>query len=164
MDFVDYSVLHFISEPRKVILHLFFTMAANSASKIIDQMHHNDPFSLWLNIQRLDEGEGYCTLGMEVRREMLNGFDIVHGGILFSLADSALAFAANTAGDQQVSLETSITYYKPAKVGDTVIAEAKRIHQTSRIGHFEVRISCGEVQLALMKGLVYNTQKKWTNE
>ena len=69
------------------------------ATKVVDQMYDNDPFSLWLGIERVEDGVGSSVLRMTVTQEMLNGFGIAHGGITYSLADSALALRpADSAG------------------------------------------------------------------
>ena len=70
----------------------------NQSEKIVDTMYQNDAFSQWLGIEIIDVYEGFCQLKMTVRKEMLNGFQIAHGGIAYSLADSALAFASNSHG------------------------------------------------------------------
>ena len=77
-------------------------------SKIVDKMYENDAFSKWLGIKRIEDGAGKSVLQMTVRKEMLNGFDIVHGGITYSLADSALAFASNGHGRKAVSVENMV--------------------------------------------------------
>jgi acyl-CoA thioesterase len=128
----------------------------SKASQIIDKMMEKDFFSQWLGIERIEEGEGFCTLKMTIRQEMCNGFGIAHGGISFSLADSALAFASNSHGQQAVSLETSITHIKPLKPGDIIIAKAREIHVSRKIGHYEVRVEKeNEEVIALFKGIVY---------
>jgi acyl-CoA thioesterase len=66
---------------------------AHQPEDIVAQMYENDYFSQWLGIERLEVRAGYCRLGLEIRRDMLNGFGLAHGGIAYSLADSALAFA-----------------------------------------------------------------------
>ena len=60
------------------------------ASKVVDRMYNNDLFSQWLGIERIQDGAGSSELKMTIRKEMLNGFDIAHGGITYALADSAL--------------------------------------------------------------------------
>ena len=70
----------------------------NQSEKIVDKMYQNDAFSQWLGIEVVEVKDGYCKLNMTVRKEMLNGFQIAHGGIAYSLADSALAFASNSHG------------------------------------------------------------------
>jgi acyl-CoA thioesterase len=131
----------------------------SKASEFIDAMMEKDYFSQWLGIERLAEGEGFCTLRMIIRKEMCNGFGIAHGGISFSFADSALAFASNSRGSQAVSLETSITHIKPLNPGDIIIATAKELHVSRKIGHYEVRIEKENGELtALFKGMVYFRQ------
>src|SRR5262245_56903551 len=98
------------------------------ASEIIEGMMQKDYFSQWLGIERIEEGEGFCTLRMTIRQERCNGFGIAHGGISFSLADSALAFASNSHGPQAVSLETSISHLKPLRPGDIILAKAKELN------------------------------------
>ena len=65
------------------------------AQKVVDTMFANDYFSQWLGIERVKVEPGHCILKMQIRKEMLNGFSIAHGGIAYSFADSALAFASN---------------------------------------------------------------------
>ena len=126
------------------------------ATEIIDAMMEKDYFSQWLGVERLEESEGYCKLKMKIRKEMCNGFEIAHGGITYSFADSALAFASNSGGRQAVSLETSISHIKPLKTGDIIIATAQQKNLTNRIGIYEVRIEKENAELvALFKGTVY---------
>ena len=75
------------------------------AERIVNQMFENDAFSKWLGIERIQVDLGTCVLQMKIRKEMLNGFGIAHGGITYALADSALAFASNSQGRQAVSIE-----------------------------------------------------------
>jgi hypothetical protein len=74
--------------------------ATTLAQRVVARMYDNDPFSIWLGIERVAIDTGRCALRMTVRPEMLNGFAIAHGGITYSLADSCLAFAANSHGIQ----------------------------------------------------------------
>lgn len=130
--------------------------------KIVERMYEFDHFSQWLGIEKTLVEKGHVILEMTVTKEMLNGFGIAHGGITYSLADSALAFAANTRGIQSVSIETSINHIKPTKEGDTLIAEAKELNLTNKTGLFEVKIHNQEQELvALFKGMVYRTGKEW---
>src|SRR5215213_6284087 len=109
-------------------------METSKAQKIVDHMINKDLFSQWLGIERLGEGAGYCKLTMTVRHEMCNGFGIAHGGITYSLADSALAFASNSHGRHAVSIETSISHLQPLKPGDVLIATAEEKSCSNRIG------------------------------
>ena len=93
---------------------------------------------------------------------MLNGFGIAHGGITYSLADSALAFSANGHGIQSVSIETSVSHTKPVKEGDTLRTSVVEESLTSKIGIYTVSIfNQKEEKVALFKGTVYRTGKEW---
>ena len=98
--------------------------AEERARQIVNRMFENDPFSQWLGIERLVVKPGHCVLRMAIRREMLNGFAIAHGGITFSLADSALAFASNSQGRHAVSIDTSISHITSLREGDILTATA----------------------------------------
>jgi len=132
------------------------------AKQIVDKMMEHDQFSKWLGVERMEEGAGYCTLRMTIRPEMCNGFHIAHGGISFSLADSALAFASNAHGRQAVSIETSISHIKPLHAGDIIIAKATEKSLTNRIAIYDVRIEKENGELvALFKGTVYRKEQEW---
>lgn len=135
------------------------------ATRVVDQMYNNDPFSIWLGIERVQESEGTSTLRMKVRKDMLNGFGIIHGGVTFSLADSALAFASNSHGIQSVSIDNSINYFEPASEGDLLTATTEEIRITNKIGLYHITITnqLGN-KIALFKGMVYRTGKSWFND
>ncbi len=131
------------------------------AKNVVDKMLNGDAFSQWLGIEILEISEGFCKLKMTVRDEMTNGFDIAHGGIAYSLADSALAFAANSHGIQSVSIETSISHTEKVVAGDVLIAKAKEIY-TDKTGIYSVVIvNQNKDMIAHFKGTVYRTGKKW---
>ena len=104
----------------------------NLAKKVVNKMLGGDAFSQWLGIEILEIHEGFCKLRMTVRDEMTNGFKIAHGGIAYSLADSALAFAANSHGTKSLSIETSISYTKKVETSDTLTAIAKEIKKSEK--------------------------------
>jgi acyl-CoA thioesterase len=135
------------------------------ATRVIDKMYNNDPFSIWLGIERIEESEGSSTLRMTVRNEMLNGFGIIHGGVTFSLADSALAFASNSHGIQSVSIDNSINYFEPAREGDVLTAHTEEINITRKTAlyHMTITNQSGK-KIALFKGMVYRTGKPWFEE
>ncbi len=134
----------------------------SKVTSIINHMMAKDLFSQWLGIERLEEREGFCKLKMTVRPEMCNGFAIAHGGITYSFADSALAFASNSHGRQAVSIETSISHIKPLYAGDIIIATAFEKNVSIRIGIYEVRIEKENGDLvALFKGTVFRKDKEW---
>ena len=128
---------------------------------IVSKMMDSDHFSQWLGIEVLALSEGHCKLKMKVRREMLNGFSILHGGISFSLADSCFAFASNSRGLLCVSLQASISYPLSAKEGDVLIAESKEISfgKSSAIYDVEVKVEGTEILIAIFRGVGYRTNK-----
>jgi acyl-CoA thioesterase len=132
------------------------------ATAIIDAMMSKDYFSQWLGLERLEEKDGFCKLMMTIRPEMCNGFEIAHGGISYSLADSALAFASNSHGRQAVSVETSISHIKPLKAGDVIIATAEEKSRSNKIAIYEVRVEKENGELvALFKGTVFRKETEW---
>jgi acyl-CoA thioesterase len=134
----------------------------NQSEKIVDTMYQNDAFSQWLGIEIIDVSEGFCQLKMTVRKEMLNGFQIAHGGIAYSLADSALAFASNSHGRKSLSVETSISHTVSVKEGDSLIAVSNEISLSPKIGIYLISIkNQNEQEVALFKGTVYRTSKEW---
>jgi acyl-CoA thioesterase len=132
------------------------------ASRIVDAMYYKDPFSQWMGIIRLEDGPGISKLQMTVREEMLNGFSIAHGGITYSLADSALAFASNAHGIQAVSIETSISHVKKVVAGDVLTTEVEERNLTSKTGLYYITIyNQNEDAVAHFKGTVFRTGKPW---
>lgn len=130
------------------------------AKRVINHMLQKDLFSQWLGIQVVEIKEGYSKLKMTVRKEMINGFDIVHGGIAFSLADSAFAFACNNRNNLSVALDTSINFLKPVHVDDELFAEAKEIHNGKSTGLYQVTISNQKNHVvAIFKGTCFRTNK-----
>lgn len=136
-----------------------------SAWDIVAKMMKKDAFSKWLGIELVVVEEGYAKIKMTVREEMLNGFGIAHGGIAFSLADSALAFASNGHGQKAVSTNTSITHFKGTKAEDVLTAETHQHNIGEKIAHYQVIITNqNEEQVAVFNGSVYRTSKIWEAE
>jgi acyl-CoA thioesterase len=134
----------------------------NKATRIIDAMMDKDLFSQWLGIERLEEKQGYCRLRMTLRPEMCNGFGIAHGGISFSFADSAFAFASNSQGRHAVSIECSISHIRPLQAGDAIMAIAEEKSLGNRTAIYEVRVEKENGELvALFKGTVFRKDKEW---
>ena len=128
---------------------------------VVNHMMENDFFSQWLGIQVLEIKEGYSKITMPVRKEMVNGFGIVHGGIPFSLADSAFAFACNNRNNLSVALDVTITFTKPVNVGDELTAEAKEFHNGKSTGVYLIAVTNQKnEQVALFKGTCFRTGKK----
>jgi len=132
------------------------------AKKVVDKMYEKDAFSQWLGIKRIEDGVGISVLQMTVRKEMLNGFYILHGGITYSLADSALAFASNGHGRKAVSVETSISHTHACKEGDVLTTHTQEMSLSNKIGVYQITITNQEDRtVALFKGTVYRTSKNW---
>jgi acyl-CoA thioesterase len=129
--------------------------------EIVNKMFQNDFFSQWLGITVESIEEGTCTLSMTIRKEMLNGFAIAHGGINYSLADSALAFASNSHGRQSVSIDTSINHIETLKEGDTIVAVAKQEALKNKFGFYTIEIKKENTVVALFKGTVFISDKEW---
>lgn len=120
-----------------------------------------DTFSKWLGIEVLEVADGLAKIKMTVRDEMLNGHGVVHGGISFSLADSAFAFACNTHGQKSVSIETSINHIKPIFAGDELVATATKESTSRSIGNYLVRVTRKDELVALFKGVAFRKQEEW---
>ena len=134
----------------------------NLAKKVVDKMMSGDAFSQWLGIEILEITTDVCKLQLKVREEMTNGFNIAHGGIAYSLADSCLAFAANADGMQSVSIETSISHTKKVESGDTLTATSKEINKSSKTAMYYITITNQDKEeVAHFKGTVYRSGKEW---
>jgi len=133
-----------------------------SPLEIVNLMLERDAFSKWLFISVLNISKGSCELKATITKDMLNGFDIAHGGISYSLADSALAFAANSHGQKCVSIETSISHTRPCKLGDELKATAVEVHRGRTTGIYQVNVTNQENKtIALLKGTVHISQELW---
>lgn len=120
------------------------------------KMLENDRATAWMGAEVLVAEEGHAKLRMRIRPEMTNGFDIVHGGMIFALADTCFAMACNSpAGDAEtitVASGADINFLKTAKTGDEVTAEAVHVAQAGRSGVFDVVVSRSEDTIAVFRG------------
>ena len=131
-----------------------------TATEVVTHMMQQDLFSQWLGIEVLEIKEGYSKIKMTVRKEMINGFGIVHGGVAFSLADSAFAFACNSRNVLSVALDTSINFIKPVHINDVLTAEAKELHNGKSTGLYHITITNqNEHAVAIFKGTCFRTNK-----
>ena len=124
-------------------------------------MLQQDAFSQWLGIEIVAVKEGYCKIKMTVRAEMVNSMGKAHGGIAYSLADSAFGFAANTHGRKAVSIETSINHIEALDEGDEITATASVESVKNKVGFYIIKIKREDTLVALFKGVVYRTSKEW---
>lgn len=130
------------------------------AERAVADMMSKDAFSQWLGIRILEVRPASATVAMVVRGEMVNGFGVSHGGIVYSLADSALAFASNTHGQITVSIENSITYPQPVRVGDELVAVAEEESASNRLAYYRVVVRKQDASIVgLFRGTVYRTTK-----
>lgn len=129
--------------------------------KIPKKMLSLDPFSTWLGIEILECEIGRCKVGLTIRKNMLNSMGKAHGGISYSLADTAFGFAANTHGKYAVSIETSINHIEALEEGDYIYAESVIEKVKNKLGFNIIEVKRGDELIALFKGVVYRTQKDW---
>ena len=123
-------------------------------------MMDHDAFSQWLGIEVLETKEGYSKIKMTIRKEMVNGFGTIHGGIPFSFADSAFAFACNSRNNLSVALDVTISFTKAVHIGDVLIAEAKEVHNVRSTGVYLITVTNqNNEQVALFKGTCFRTGK-----
>ncbi len=133
---------------------------AKSPREVLEIMLKRDRFTAWLGLVIEEIGPGYCKLHYRVTDTMQNGFDMIHGGVLFSASDSAFAFACNSHGIVTVALDVNISFTRPARAGELLTVEAQEAHLGNRIGIYDIRTTneAGEL-VALFKGTAYRTGK-----
>ena len=127
----------------------------------VQYMLNQDAFSQWMGIEIVEIKEKYCLLKMPIKAEMINGLKTVHGGITFSVADSALAFSSNNSGEAAVALNCVINFTTAVRLGDTLFAESKLLTETRKIGIYDILITNQNKDLvASFRGTVYKINKK----
>ena len=129
---------------------------------VVQKMLDTDEMTRWLNVKVIESKEGFCKLQITIRNEMVNGFKIAHGGIAFSLADSAIAFAANAHGRHSVSLSTSIRYLHPVYVDDTLTAEAEVTNLKHKIVNVDANVFNQDgIKVADLQATGYRKSEQW---
>jgi acyl-CoA thioesterase len=132
-----------------------------SPEEILKTMLKEDRFTEWLGLQVDEYKKGYCKLHYRVNDDMLNGFNSIHGGILFAASDSAFAFACNSHGNITVALDVSIHFTRPAKSGDLLTVEAVEVFRGNKIGVYDIRTTKENGELvSLFRGTAYQTDKE----
>ena len=128
--------------------------------QVLEKMMSKDAFSQWLGLVVDDIGEGYCRLHYTVKSDMLNGFGIIHGGVVFAAADSAFAFACNSHGRLALALDVSITFTKAGKWGETLYIEAKEVHLGTKTSVYDIVTRNEQKEIvAIFKGTAYRTSE-----
>jgi len=131
------------------------------AIKVVEKMLADDAFTQWLGIEIDDIKPGYAKLQMRVRPEMVNGFSVSHGGIAFSLADSALAFASNSYGRLALAIENNISFIRKVTAGDILTATTEELSLGNRIAVYNVTVvNQDDRQVASFRGTVFRTNEQ----
>lgn len=135
------------------------------ARDVYEKMMSKDHCSKWMGIKPVLVEEGHCILKMKVKKDMLNGFGMLHGGMAYSLADSAFAFASNSYGRMAISIQGSMNFHKSAKQGEVLLAEAKLLNLSYKMADFDVNIinEDGDIYYQF-RGTVYRTSKEILND
>ena len=137
----------------------------NTPLAVVRAMLEADVFSRWLGLQVLGVGEGYCKTVMVVRPDMVNGFGVLHGGVLFSMADSTFAFACNSRNSQSLALDVTITFTRPVHPGEELTAEAQEWHNGRSTGLYLITVTNEEgLPVALFKGTCFRTGRNILEE
>jgi acyl-CoA thioesterase len=126
-----------------------------------DAMWKEDDASKALGMEIVEIRQGQATLAMTVKPHMVNGQRIAHGGFIFLLADSAFAFACNTHNERAVAAQGNITFIRPGKLGDRLVAVAREISRSGRSGIYDVRVSVGDVVIAEFRGHSRTVGGEW---
>ena len=135
------------------------------AKDVFHKMMLKDYCSQWMGIEPILIEEGHCKIKMTVKKDMLNGYGILHGGIAFAFADSAFAFASNSFGRIAVSINGSMNYSKSAKEGETLFAEASALNVNYKTADFDVNVMNEEGEIYyFFRGTVYRTSKNVIEE
>lgn len=135
--------------------------AQSLAERVVQGMLARDEFSRWLGLEVVEVEPARSVCRMVVRAEMVNGFGVAHGGIVFSLADSAFAFACNTQGKIAMSIENGITYPAAVHVGDALTAVAVEESASRRLGYCRVVVTNQKSEIVgLFHGTAYKTSQE----
>ena len=129
------------------------------AERVVHAMMAKDAFSRMMGMEIVDVRPRASTVRMTVRPDMVNGFGVCHGGVAFSLADSAFAFACNTHGRITVSIENTITYPRKVVTGDVLVATAREESASSRLSYYHVEVRRGDELVNVFRGTAYRTEK-----
>ena len=130
------------------------------AKKSADVMFENDTAVHALGIEVEVTGAGRAIATFKVRPDMINGHDVCHGGYLFTLADTAFAYACNAYNKVTLASGASIDFLRPAKLGDTIVATASEFHRGGRTGFYDVFLQNQHGQdIAAFRGRSHSTNK-----
>lgn len=135
-----------------------------TAEELTKKLLENDRFSQWLGFEIEKVESNYCLIKMIVRLEMMNGLGTLHGGVTFSLAESALAIASNNTNEASVALQCSISFTKPIFENEIIIADCRLVSATKKTAIYDISLAKTDgVTVALFRGTVYKIGKKMTD-
>jgi acyl-CoA thioesterase len=117
-----------------------------------DAMWQEDDASKGLGMEILEVRPGQATMAMTVQPHMVNGQRIAHGGFIFLLADSTFAFACNSHNERAVAAQCNISFIKPGKLGDRLVATAREISRTGRSGIYDICVTSDDTVIAEFRG------------
>jgi acyl-CoA thioesterase len=117
-----------------------------------DAMWKEDDASKGLGMEILEIKAGEAVLSMEILPHMVNGHGIAHGGFIFTLADSAFAFACNSHNERAVAAQCNMSFIRPGKLGDRLVATAREISRSGRSGIYDVRVTVDQTVIAELRG------------
>jgi acyl-CoA thioesterase len=117
-----------------------------------EAMWKEDDASKGLGMELVEVKPGKAVLTMTVQPHMVNGQRIAHGGFIFTLADSAFAFACNSHNERAVAAQGNISFIRPGKLGDRLVATAGEISRSGRSGIYDVRVTVGDTVIAEFRG------------
>lgn len=118
----------------------------------VETMMAADAASAMLGMELLGYGDGWARVRMAIRDDMVNGHDVCHGGVIFSLADTAFACACNSWGPVTVAAAADIVFIEPGRRGDVLTAEARMRARYGRSGVYDVTVSRGDQPIAEFRG------------
>ncbi|WP_136637514.1 hydroxyphenylacetyl-CoA thioesterase PaaI [Pseudooceanicola onchidii] len=118
-------------------------MSQSQAERSAAAMWANDRASQGLGMQIAEVTPGRAVLTMSVREDMVNGLDVCHGGFIFTLADSAFAFACNSYNQLTFAQHCAVTFHAPGRLGDTLTATAQEVTRQGRSGLYDVTVTDG---------------------
>ena len=135
------------------------------AQSVVEKMYENDSFSKSLGMSIESISPGTCVLSLKIKGEMVNGFGVAHGAIMYSLADSALAFASNSRGKKCLSIDTQISHLRSCNEGDVLTASATELSRSRNLGRYEVDVvNQKDEMVAHFRGTVYVKEEEWDIE
>lgn len=133
---------------------------SDSPHAVVEHLMRRDAFSRWLGVEVLEAEQGRSVLRMTVRDEMLNGFGTSHGGIVFSLADSAFAFAINAGGWLSVAIDCFISFPVAVRAGDVLTATGEEDSTSNKLAFCTVTVrNQDNVIVGHFRGTGYRTQR-----